>query len=118
MVAARSSQPLRGRQSRQPVPRGSPSHQAARQGATGTLLAAAGCAVERRRPGMDRQVGRNIGRARGGLSPTAAVLTIAGVLSVAGLVARRYSPDPTHPRIQRWYKSLEKPPYKPPDPLF
>ena len=67
---------------------------------------------------MHRQVGRDINRARGGLSPTAAVLTIAGVLSVAGLVARRYSPDPTHPKIQRWYKSLEKPPYKPPDPLF
>lgn len=53
-----------------------------------------------------------------GLSPAAALLGIAGVLVVAGLVSRRYTPDPTHPRIQRWYASLEKPAYKPPDPLF
>ena len=40
------------------------------------------------------------------------------VLGAAGLVARRYSPDPTHPRIALWYADLKKPPYKPPDPLF
>jgi benzodiazapine receptor len=35
-----------------------------------------------------------------------------------GLFSRRYSPDPTHPDIRDWYDSLEKPPYKPPDPVF
>jgi benzodiazapine receptor len=48
----------------------------------------------------------------------AAALAIAGVLTAAGLVARRYSTDPTHPRIAGWYASLDKPAYKPPDPLF
>lgn len=55
---------------------------------------------------------------RGGLSPTTAIATIAGVLIAGGLASRRYSPDPSHPRIARWYHELEKPEYKPPDPLF
>jgi tryptophan-rich sensory protein len=48
----------------------------------------------------------------------AAAIAIAGVLGLAGIVARRYSPDPTHPRIASWYAHLDKPSYKPPDPLF
>jgi hypothetical protein len=55
---------------------------------------------------------------RGGFSPWAAIGTIGGVLLAAGIVARRYSPDPSHPRIQRWYGALEKPSYKPPDLVF
>lgn len=52
------------------------------------------------------------------LSRGQAILAIAAVLTVAGLVSRRYTPDPTHPATRRWYGSLEKPPYKPPDVLF
>jgi tryptophan-rich sensory protein len=53
-----------------------------------------------------------------GLSSAAALLAVAGVLGAAGLFASRYSPDPRHPRIQAWYSSLDKPAWKPPDPLF
>lgn len=58
------------------------------------------------------------GDAEHGLTPGLAILGIAGVLLAAGLASSRYTPDPTHPRIQRWYSSLDKPSYKPPDPLF
>jgi benzodiazapine receptor len=51
-------------------------------------------------------------------SPGVALLAVAGVLAAAGLVASRYSPDPRHPRIARWYGALDKPGWKPPDPLF
>lgn len=53
-----------------------------------------------------------------GLSPGLALLAVAGVLATAGVVASRYSPDPRHPRIQRWYGELDKPSWKPPDPVF
>jgi len=53
-----------------------------------------------------------------GLSPAAAALIVGGVQVVSGIVSRRYSPDPTHPDIRDWYDSLEKPSYKPPDPVF
>ncbi|GJD49930.1 hypothetical protein OPKNFCMD_2666 [Methylobacterium crusticola] len=55
---------------------------------------------------------------REGLSPTVALLSIGGVLVLSGLISRRTSPDPSHPRIARWYRSLEKPAYTPPDPVF
>lgn len=54
---------------------------------------------------------------RRGLSPLAAALTVGGVLLGCGLISRRYSPDPSHPDIRRWYKRLDKPSYKPPDPV-
>jgi tryptophan-rich sensory protein len=47
-----------------------------------------------------------------------AVLLIAGVLAGSGLMSRPYTPDPSHPRIRRWYGRLDKPGWKPPDPLF
>jgi tryptophan-rich sensory protein len=53
-----------------------------------------------------------------GLSPATAALIVGGVQVLSGLFSRRYSPDPTHPDIQDWYDSLDKPPYKPPDPVF
>ena len=34
------------------------------------------------------------------------------------MLARRNSPDPTHPSIRRWYHRLDKPGYTPPDPVF
>ncbi len=52
------------------------------------------------------------------VSPGLALLAVAGVLAAAGLVASRYSPDPRHPRIARWYGELDKPAWKPPDPVF
>ena len=53
-----------------------------------------------------------------GLSSATAALIVGGVQVLSGLFSRRYSPDPTHPDIRDWYDSLEKPPYKPPDPVF
>jgi tryptophan-rich sensory protein len=47
-----------------------------------------------------------------------AALAVGGVLVLTGLISRRYSPDPTHPGIRRWYNRLDKPGYKPPDPVF
>jgi tryptophan-rich sensory protein len=52
------------------------------------------------------------------LSLGTAALIVGGVQVLSGLLSRRYSPDPTHPHIQDWYQSLEKPSYKPPDPVF
>ena len=48
----------------------------------------------------------------------AAAALVGGVWLVSGLISRRYSPDPSHPDIRRWYKRLDKPGYKPPDPVF
>lgn len=53
-----------------------------------------------------------------GLSPRSAALAVGGALVASGIVSRMYSPDPTHPGIRRWYKSLDKPGYTPPDFLF
>lgn len=55
---------------------------------------------------------------RRGLSPLAAALTVGSVLLGCGLISRRYSPDPSHPDIRHWYTRLDKPGYKPPDPIF
>ena len=30
------------------------------------------------------------------------------------MISRRYSPDPSHPRLRRWYKALDKPEVTPP----
>ncbi|MEG3089528.1 TspO/MBR family protein [Sphingomonas sp. PB4P5] len=53
-----------------------------------------------------------------GLSRPAAVAIVAAALGVAAVLGRRNAPDPTHPRIRRWYKRLDKPAYTPPDALF
>ena len=52
------------------------------------------------------------------MSPMTAALAVGGGLVLTGLISRRYSPDPTHPGIRRWYDKLDKPGYKPPDPVF
>ena len=53
-----------------------------------------------------------------GLSPLWALGTIGLVLGASAIVARRNSPNPTHPRIRRWYKRLDKPGFTPPDPVL
>lgn len=55
---------------------------------------------------------------RSGLSPLAAASVAVGVLGLSALVGRRNAPDPSHPRIDRWYHRLRKPPFTPPDPVF
>lgn len=53
-----------------------------------------------------------------GLAPGTAAAIVGGALTLSGLVSQRYSPDPRHPRILRWYRALDKPAIKPPDPVF
>ena len=73
---------------------------------------------------MSRRDRRKGGKRRAGggdeerMSPMTAALAVGGVLVLTGLISRRYSPDPTHPGIRRWYDRLDKPGYKPPDPVF
>ena len=55
---------------------------------------------------------------REGLSPAAAALAVGAVLTLSGVLSRPYSPDPTHPRLRRWYKRLDKPGVTPPDAVF
>lgn len=55
---------------------------------------------------------------RGGLSPLAAGAIVAGVLLSSALVGRRNAPEPSHPRIDRWYHRLDRPGFTPPDPVF
>ncbi len=52
------------------------------------------------------------------MPPWAAAALVAGVLGAAALVGRRNAPDPSHPRISRWYHRLRKPGFTPPDPVF
>ena len=51
-------------------------------------------------------------------SPVAAAALVGGALVLSGLISRRYSPDPSHPRLRRWYKALDKPSVTPPDAVF
>ena len=53
-----------------------------------------------------------------GLTPAAAAFAVGGALLLSGLISGRYSPDPTHPRLRRWYKALDKPSVTPPDAVF
>ncbi|WP_185965178.1 TspO/MBR family protein [Glacieibacterium frigidum] len=52
------------------------------------------------------------------LAPLPAAAIVTGALVISGLISRRYTPDPTHPRVRRWYKALDKPPETPPDIVF
>jgi tryptophan-rich sensory protein len=54
----------------------------------------------------------------GGLSPLAALATVAVVLGASALAGRRNAPDPSHPGIRRWYRRLDKPGFTPPDDAF
>ncbi|WP_407526719.1 TspO/MBR family protein [Methylobacterium oryzisoli] len=65
-----------------------------------------------------RDHGRHPSPRDGALSPGAALLAVGGALALSGLISRRYSPDPSHPEIRRWYRSLDVPSWKPPDPVF
>jgi len=56
--------------------------------------------------------------ARPGLSRPAAALVAAAVLGVSAIIGRRNAPDPSHPRIRRWYRRLDKPGFTPPDAVF
>lgn len=58
------------------------------------------------------------GHRSGGFSPWAALAIAGGAVAVSALIGRRYSPDRSHPRIDRWYHGLEKPGATPPDPVF
>ena len=55
---------------------------------------------------------------RGGFSPWAAIAIAGGAVALSAFVGRRYSPEPSHPDIDRWYHNLDKPSYTPPDPVF
>src|SRR5689334_13721242 len=57
-------------------------------------------------------------RRHGGLSPLAAATIAAGALALSAVFGRRYSPDRSHPEIDRWYHELDKPAFTPPDPVF
>ncbi|WP_343525992.1 TspO/MBR family protein [Sphingomonas sp.] len=53
-----------------------------------------------------------------GRSPIMALGIVGLVLGASALVGRRNAPDPSHPRIRRWYRRLDKPGYTPPDRVF
>jgi tryptophan-rich sensory protein len=53
-----------------------------------------------------------------GLSPLLALGAVGLVLGASAVVGRRNAPDPSHPRIRRWYRRLDKPGFTPPDAAF
>ena len=53
-----------------------------------------------------------------GFSPLVAGGIAGGVLGLSALIGRRNAPDPSHPRIRRWYARLDKPGFTPPDKVF
>ncbi|MET0270060.1 MAG: TspO/MBR family protein, partial [Sphingomonas sp.] len=53
-----------------------------------------------------------------GLSPLTALGVVGIVLGASAIVGRRNAPDPSHPRIRRWYRRLDKPGFTPPDAAF
>jgi tryptophan-rich sensory protein len=65
-----------------------------------------------------RHPSRRRARSAGGLSPWAALAIAGGAVAASALIGRRYSPDRSHPGIDRWYHELEKPGVTPPDPVF
>lgn len=68
-----------------------------------------------------RERHRHEGRSRrgaGGFSPLAALAIAGGAVALSAFIGRRYSPDRSHPKIDRWYHDLDKPGFTPPDPVF
>lgn len=45
-------------------------------------------------------------RRHGGFSPLAAAAVAGGAMALSALLGRRYSPDRSHPGIERWYHEL------------
>lgn len=56
--------------------------------------------------------------ASGTMSPLAALATVAVVLGASAVLGRRNAPDRSHPEIRRWYRTLDKPGFTPPDGVF
>jgi tryptophan-rich sensory protein len=58
-------------------------------------------------------------REEGGMPPLLAAAVAGGAVALAAVVGRRYSPDRSHPDIDRWYhRDLDKPSFTPPDAVF
>ena len=55
---------------------------------------------------------------KGALSPMLAFGAVGLVLGVSAIAGRRNAPDPSHPRIRKWYRGLDKPGFTPPDAAF
>ncbi|MDR6787881.1 2-polyprenyl-6-methoxyphenol hydroxylase-like FAD-dependent oxidoreductase/tryptophan-rich sensory protein [Sphingomonas sp. BE138] len=53
-----------------------------------------------------------------GMSPLPALAVVGAAVGASALVGRRNAPDPSHPRIRRWYHRLDKPGFTPPDAAF
>jgi tryptophan-rich sensory protein len=51
-------------------------------------------------------------------SPAVAAAILATAFGLSTWLGSRHSPSPDHPRDRRWYKSLDKPAFTPPDPAF
>jgi len=67
---------------------------------------------------QQRHLGERRRHRRDGFSRWTALAVAGGVMAVSALIGRRYSPEPSHPDIDRWYHDLDKPSYTPPDPVF
>jgi tryptophan-rich sensory protein len=65
-----------------------------------------------------RDLSRRRPRRPRAFSPWAALAVAGGAVALSALVGRRYSPDRSHPGIDRWYHDLDKPGFTPPDPVF
>lgn len=53
-----------------------------------------------------------------GFSPLVSGVVVAGAVALISWSGERFSPAPQHPRIRRWYRSLSKPGFTPPGPVF
>jgi benzodiazapine receptor len=65
-----------------------------------------------------RDLSRRRRQGAGAFSPLAALAIAGGAVALSAFVGRRYSPDRSHPGIDRWYHDLDKPGFTPPDPVF
>ena len=55
---------------------------------------------------------------QGGLSPLLAGGVVAAVLGLSAWLGKRNAPEPAHPSVNRWYHTLRKPGFTPPDAVF
>lgn len=55
---------------------------------------------------------------RGTFDPVTALAIVAGTLALTAWTGKRFSPTPAHPRIQRWYRRLDKSRLTPPGAVF